>query len=223
MSAFFVALISALNFPWRRILADCGVGPLLNQGAPLGLDFTASVLFVGPRKDHHQSLWSVVRVDHVYSPKAWGALPNLVILRGEFRTEDLARRYFVEGQRSYAPFARVLPIIEPLDCGHTKSLEDAAVEVRVLRDGPPKSGIRLIGKVCKRDGCCSISCTPVPGIGVSIDGPDGKMELVTDPRGVYDVIKTLPGRYTIGSATAYETIETELKMGDVHIGNLYVR
>jgi hypothetical protein len=96
-----VALLLSLNFPWRPIVGDCGGGPLLSEGASLGLDFTASVFFVGPRSYRGQSLWSVVRVDHLYSPKAW-AMPNLVILRGGFRVEDIGRQYFVEGQRSYA-------------------------------------------------------------------------------------------------------------------------
>ena len=149
-SLFLVALLLSLNFPWRPIVGDCGGRPLLVEGAPAGLDFTGSVLFVGPGIYHGQSLWSVVRVDHVYSPKAW-AVPNLVILRGGFRIEDTARQYFVEGTRSHAAFGRFLPIIEPVDCGYTRPLEDASVEVRVLRDGPPKSGIRLIGQVYKVD------------------------------------------------------------------------
>jgi hypothetical protein len=215
-----VALLLSLNFPWRPIVGDCGGGPLLSEGAPLGL-VTASVLFVGPRSYRGQSLWSVVRVDHVYSPKAW-AMPNLVILRGGFRVEGIGRQYFVEGQRSYAPLGRFLPIIEPLDCGHTKPLEDAAIELRVLRDGPPKSGIRLIGQVYKGNASRSVSRTPVPGIEVSIDGPSGKIESVTDPQGVYDLVETLPGRYLIRSATAHETIEIEAKTGDVHIVNLYL-
>jgi hypothetical protein len=221
ISLSLVALLLSLNFPWQPLVGDCSGGPLLRQGAPLGLDFTASVLFVGPRTYHGQSLWSVVRVDHVYSPKM-RAMPTLVILRGGFRIEDTARRYFVEGQRSYAPFGRFLPIIEPGACGHTKPLEGAALELRVLRDGPPKSGIRLIGQVYKGDRWRSVSRSVAPGIEVSIDGPGGKIESVTNPQGVYDVIETLPGSYTIRSAAAHETIVIEAKMGDVHIVNLYI-
>jgi hypothetical protein len=220
VSLSLVALLLALNFPWLPLVGDCGGRPLLEEGVPLGLDFTASVLLVGPRSYRDQSFWSVVRVDHVYSPRAWGAMPRLVILRGVFSIQDTARKYFVEGQRSYGAFSRFLPVIEPIDCGHTQPLEDAAVEVRVLRDGPPKAGIRLIGKVCKGDRWRSGPCTPVPGIEVSIEGPSGKMELVTDHQGVYDVKETPPGKYTIHSATAHKTIEIEPKVGEVHIMNL---
>jgi hypothetical protein len=65
-----------------------------------------------------------------------------------------------------------------------------------------------------------VSRAVAPGIEVSIDGPGGKIELVTDPQGVYDVIETLPGSYTIRSAAAHETIVIETKMSDVHIVNL---
>ena len=130
LSAF--ALLLSLSYPWRPIIGDCGGGPLLSEGVPVGLDFTASVLFVGPRSYRDRSLWSVVRVDQVYSPKTW-VLPHFVVLRGWFRAEDAGKQYFVECQRSYAPFGRYLPIIEPLDCGHTKPLQDAAAELRELR------------------------------------------------------------------------------------------
>jgi hypothetical protein len=221
ISLSLVALLLSLNFPWQPLVGDCSGGPLLRQGTPVRFDFTASVLFVGPATNHGQSLWSVVQVDHVYPPKAW-TMPTLVILRGGFRIEDTARRYFVEGQRSYAPFGRFLPIIEPCACGHTKPLEDAALELRVLQEGPPKSGIRLIGQVFKGDRWPSVSRTVAPGIEVLIDGPGGKIELVTDPQGVYDAMETLPGSYTIRSATAHETFVIETKMGDVHIVNLYL-
>ncbi len=221
ISLFLVALFLSLNLPWWSLIGDCHGGPLLSEGALLGSDFTASVLFVGPRTFHGQSLWSMVRVDRVYSRKA-GAIPNLVILRGGFRFEDTGRQYFVEGKRSDAPFRRFLPIVEPYNCGHTKPLEDAAVELRVLRDGPPKSGIRLIGQVYKGDRWRRESQTPVPGSEVSIDGPGGPAESVTDSQGIYDMTGALPGRYMIRSATSLETFVIETKRGDVHIVNLYI-
>lgn len=220
IGAFLVAMLVALNLPWLPIVGDCGGRPLINEGVPFGVDFTATVLFVGPRGYRDQSLWSVVRVDHLYSESMW-AMPRIVILRGGFRREDKARQYFVEGQRSHTPFGRFLPIIEPMDCGHTKPAEDAVVELRVLRDGAPKSGTRLIGQVYNGDRWRSASRTPVPGFKVSIEGPNGRVESITDSRGVYDVIDLPPGRYAIRSSTA-QVAAIEAKSGDVHIANFYV-
>jgi hypothetical protein len=55
------ALLLSLTYPWRPIVGDCGGGPLVSEGVPVGLNFTASVLFVGPRSYRDRSLWSVVK------------------------------------------------------------------------------------------------------------------------------------------------------------------
>ncbi len=193
---FFVALgiLSSLFLPWWPPLGDCsGRSLLTKQGVPAGVDFTAKIVFVAPRSFNGWSLWSVAHVEQRFAglPSWW---PNLIILQGYFRPSDKLSHYFVEGRRSEAAITRFLPVIKPVECGHTARLEEATIAVRVLRDGPPSSGVRIIGGVYKRMGERRI---PVTGIKVVITGPHGSIASTTDEQGIYDVIASMPGQYKV--------------------------
>lgn len=129
------------------------------------------------------------------------------------QTKDNGRRYFMEGYRS-SGFARVLPIITPTQCSHTALLDRAGVDVRILMDGPPKSGARLIGAV----GGCSLY-DPRPGVSIRVDGPATSFDLVTDKQGIYDA-KDLPsGIYTIhepgGTISTVQLSEGKIERRDL--------
>lgn len=130
-----IGRLSSLFLPWWAPVGDCGGRPLLTeQGVPANIDFTAKVVFVGPLSFHGFSLWSVARVDERFAGVAsW--VPNLIFLRGHFRQADRFERYFVEGRRSDGAITRFLPIIEPVDCGRTAHIADAAVAIRALHNG----------------------------------------------------------------------------------------
>jgi hypothetical protein len=185
------AFLCSLALPWWSF-GDCGGQPLLDErGVPRYIDFTARVLLVGPRTFLGKALWSIARVEERFSSPR---LPNIVILRGFFDPNDKAASYFVEGSRSRGALLRFLPfIIEPVPCGRTQSAKDADVALRILHDGPPKTGVRLIGRVYEEK-----SKEPVPGAGVSIQGPPGNIVSVTDARGVYDLNGLPAGQYTVG-------------------------
>jgi hypothetical protein len=146
------AFVGSLSLPWWDPIGDCGSRPLLDEdGTPRNTDFTAKVLFVGPKSLLGKSLWSIARVEERFSSRP---LPNIVILRAFFEPSDKSVSYFVEGYRSYGPLFRYLPMIEQTDCGRTQYAKDASVPLRVLRDGPPKSGVRLIGRARIGQACC---------------------------------------------------------------------
>jgi hypothetical protein len=188
----------SLFLPWWPPIGDCGSGPLLNeQGAPRNIDFTARILFVGPRTSHGWSLWSIARVEQRFSDAPW-SVAGLVVLRDFFRPTDRFERFFVEGSRSHGTFTRFLPIIERVECGHSQRTSDAIVALRVLRDGPPPSGIRIIGRVYADRLKHHI---PSPGIEVLIKGPAGSRIVVTDAEGVYDVTGLSPGSYSVELST----------------------
>ena len=160
------------------------------RGVPRNTDFTARVLFVGPKTFQRKSLWSIARVDQRFSSPL---LPNIVILRGFFEPSDRSASYLIEGHRSDGALLRFLPIIEPVPCGRTQPANDAAVALRILHEGPPKTGVRLVGRVYEEK-----SKKPVPGVGISIEGPPGTIISVTDMQGVYEVNGLSAGRYTVG-------------------------
>jgi hypothetical protein len=189
----------SLFLPWWPLIGDCSGGPLLNeQGAPSNIDFTARIVFVGPRTFHGWSLWSVARIERRFSDVPW-SVSDFVILRDFFRPTDKFERFFIEGVRSQGVFDRFLPIVERAECGHSRRLNDAVVELRVLEDGPPPFGVRIIGRVLFGDR--SKPGTPSPGTEILIKGPAGRKLVVTDVQGIYDVTGLPPGRYSVELST----------------------
>lgn len=69
----------------------------------------------------------------------------------------------------------------------------ATVDLRVLRGGVPKPGVRLIGRVERRGGPSEV----VPGIKVVVAGPRGTLVTETDREGIYDLVGLPPGHYKI--------------------------
>lgn len=210
---FATSAFGSLFMPWWRPIGDCNGLPLLDgNGHPRFTDFTAKILLTGPETWRGYSLWALARVERRFSGEPWLG-SDLVILRGGFRRKDNGRRYFMEGYRS-SGFARVLPIITPTQCSHTALLDRAGVDVRILMDGPPKSGARLIGAV----GGCSLY-DPRPGVSIRVDGPATSFDLVTDKQGIYDA-KDLPsGIYTIhepgGTISTVQLSEGKIERRDL--------
>jgi len=153
------------------------------------------------------------------SQPSW--VPDLIILHGYFRPTDELSHYFVEGRRSEGLIAGLLPVMDPVECGHTAHLEDAIIAVRVLRDGPPLSGVCIIGRVYRgaREGRM-----PVPGVKVLITGPSGSRVSMTDAQGVYDVIGLPPGEYTVQIAgnNRHGVYAAHLREGGVHDSTFYL-
>jgi hypothetical protein len=130
-----------LALPWFPPIGDCGGRTLLDEhGIPRGIDFTARIIFVGPRTCWGRSLWSLASVDERFSGLA-SEVPDLVLLRGFFQPHDRFRRYFVEGQRNSGVLTCILPIIEPDPCGRTAPIDNdfAAAALRTLRDRAAKA------------------------------------------------------------------------------------
>lgn len=153
--------------------------------------FTARVLLVGwSTSVSPDASWAVVRVERRF----WGLpswAPNILILRGYFK-RGARGAYFVDGRRSLGLMTHFLPVVEPYPCCRMKPLDRAAVELRVLRDGRPKSGVRIIGRVYDEQ---SITSKPVPGERVSIAGPGGSIVTTTDHEGIFDFTGLPAGRY----------------------------
>jgi hypothetical protein len=188
------SVLISLSLPWWPLIGDCGTGPLLNeQGSPQNVDFTAKILFVGPVSYEGWSLWAVARIEERFSD-APRSIFGLVILRQFFRPTDKFEWFFVEGGRSQGTLTSFLPVIERVECGHSKRLTFATVELTVLRDGPPPIGVRIIGRVYTDRANYK---APSTGTEVLITGPAGQKVVVTDNRGIFDVTGLPPGEYSV--------------------------
>jgi hypothetical protein len=159
----------------------------------------------------------------------WGLSPwnpGIVILVGGI-FEDV-ETYFVDGERASSVAARLLPFLPMIEaprvCSRTALVEDAEVDLRLLREGPPKDSVRIIGRVV-RELPDQFRSEPVRGVDVSITGPAGTDVATTDLKGVYDISGLQPGRYVVSPnidsrrqgifSSCERNPVRELKAGDV--------
>ncbi len=198
-----VAVGSLSSVPWFPSVGDCSGRSLLDErGVPRGVDFTAKIVFVGPRPlfgifRGRSPLWSFARTQERFGQRSF-AVPRFVILRGDFEAADQSPEYFVESAGgSNTVLGHLLPVAEPSDCGHTAPLQDAGAWIRVLREGAPKSGSRLIGRVYIGVPYDHRRRKPAPGTYVSLEGANGTVVSVADTDGVYDFTGLPSGSYTL--------------------------
>ena len=81
--------------------------------------------------------------------------------------------------------------------GIPRLLEDAGAWVRILREGAPESGSRLIGRVYRGVRYDRRGRKPAPGIDVNLEGANGTITTVADDHGVYDFTSVPSGTYTL--------------------------
>jgi hypothetical protein len=200
-SVYVSASLFSLSLPWWPLNGDCGGTSLLDEMAqPRGIDFTARVLFVPPRflalRFYDQALWAIAHVEKRFSEPS--SISNTVILRGHFKSSDESQRYFVEGTRhNRTLLSHFLPVVEPVWCGHTKRLELAQFELRILAGLPHTSAARIIGRVYTGYGANTIG---VVGARVLVEGPQAQHRdilLNTDGDGIFESAELAPGVYTV--------------------------
>lgn len=221
-----VAFLSSLLLPWWAPIGDCSGQTLLSDdGSPRNIDFTAKILFVAPRTYEGWSLCAVARVEHRFSNIA-SAPAGLIILRGFFHPDDKSQLYFVESNRSRNALVRFLPVFEPTRCGHTAHWTDAGVALRVLHDGPPTSGGRVIGRVYTGSGMLPEPHNPRSGVNVLLKGSGMSRIFVTDADGIYDFVSLPPGHYTVEPLTATSgrnlAVGFDLRLGEIKDRSLFL-
>jgi hypothetical protein len=217
-----VVILAALAPP---LPGDCGEGaPISRRRYPGHAVFVARVVAaVGPCEKFSGRRMCGGAVA-VVQQRFWGIHSRLVLLTQGF-FED-GEDYFIDGTHADGLLTRFLPIIGFGPCSRTARLKDAEVDLRVLRDGPPHSGVRIIGRVSRHYGK-----EVVPGRDVVITGPAGNLTVTTDQQGVYDVTGLPPGHYDVRAETRSEKVgraacrwtrNSELKSGDVAGCTLFV-
>ncbi len=142
--------------------------------------------------------WAVARIQQRF----WGApWTRYVFLIDNAYWKD--ETYFIDGNREPGFLARFLPIVEAGLCSRTKALVNADLELRALKEGPPKNGIRIIGYVQSPD-AIGISLTDRPkaseriaGAKIRVKGPSGEAVVTTDQTGVYELNDVPAGDYEL--------------------------
>jgi len=216
VSFFFVAatMMSHPLLSWAPI-GDCTPISLLNEwGHPRGIDFTARILFVGPRTYYGHSLWAIARTERRFSNPSWGPA-NLIVLRGYFHSDDKYQTYFVEGSLDQGLFSHIFPTIVPFGCGHTARIQEAGVALHILEDGAPTSGGRIIGDIYDD---YRATRKPVSGITITATGPTGNAVSVTDAQGIFDFPHLPPGHYVMHRSDIGDSawgLEADLQNGTV--------
>lgn len=142
--------------------------------------------------DYYNPFPGVLVIDHEY----WG-LPwwNHWIVAAPLPRVFGNGQFLVEAYRHDGLLSRLIPIPIYLPrggCGQSAKVANAEAQLRILREGRPKSGVRIIGEV---EGLSSD--VKASGIEVVISGPNGETRATTDDSGVYDVNGLPPGRYRI--------------------------
>ena len=168
--------------------------------------FTARIFGSGklwgdsPPSDYWRRYWSLAWVQKQY----WG-LPwwdgRLVVLLTTTRGIGLpplrGETDFVDGRHLPGSLTRLLPIFDTF-CTRTGPLADSEVDLRVLRDGPPREGVRILGRTLRPTGDYPYHrWETAPSMKVVIRGPAGVTTVESDERGVYDVTGLPPGYYEV--------------------------
>jgi hypothetical protein len=215
-------LLRAFNSTGNR--GDCHMHPpFARRLYPSQAVFQAKILYAPKwNPDDGREPWALALVQRRYWGVPWWG-SKLIILGHSAPYLKQGSEYFVDAEWSENRRSAFLPYVEFHCDTRTEALKDATVELRLLEDGPPKSGVRIIGRTLRLspDG----RHYPVGGIAVEISGPNGTVSTVSDQSAVYDVSGLPPGHYTVTSNSAddldashenlYERLEGSLRSGDV--------
>jgi hypothetical protein len=183
-----------------QAIGDCSGydPPFVKQRFPTQAVFVANVIYLGyPRgyvAGHKASDWAVARVQRGFWGLPWWNSSFVLLTQYLFEGGE---QYFVDGQRRAGLLTLGLPIVEFGTCSRSGRVGNAEVELRVLQDGPPKNGVRIIGRAMRRTHAPNYREETAPGVNVIIAGPAGSVTTTTDLHGIYDVKGLPPGRYSI--------------------------
>jgi hypothetical protein len=195
--ALVVVFGIAIFTPPPHVFIDCnGRAPISLPLSPDRMVFTGKILTtLGPCETFNgrrSCSGAVARVQEKFS----GVRSNLLLLTQGYL--EKGQEYLIDGDNfRNSRFTRFLPIVSFTGrCNHSARLEDADVDLRILRDKSPPRGVRIIGKVIR---LTRKRKEPLAGTKVVITGPQGTIMVETDNQGIYDAPALPPGHYEIHS------------------------
>jgi len=198
---------------------DCNGTPLLRRPlSPTHAVFTARVIFaarsINALKDAHNGLrasgpdrnvgdWAI----GIVQERFWGmpGWARLALLTNDIYWEG--ETYFVDGRRDEGVLTQFLPIVAGgIGCSRTRLVQDAIVDLRLLRRPPPPGGTRAMGYVRAPEIFTPGTVRPrkpafVAGATIEVTGPAWAGTITTDAAGVYELDGLAPGDYTLRLST----------------------
>jgi hypothetical protein len=195
ISIFLTTLVLAVHASYYR--GECGAAtfPVTARSGPDHVVFVGRTIYIATEKPGDPiGIWAIVSVQqHFWGLPWWNR--RIVLVRGGFMKGN--KTYFVDGERAEGLLTRLVPVVEFRHCGsRTTLLNDAVVDLRMLHDGPPKDGVRIIGRALRFSPQLHRR-EPAPGAKVLVTGPLGILAVTTDAQGVYDVSGLPPGEYSV--------------------------
>jgi hypothetical protein len=136
-------------------------------------------------------LLTISRVQEPFWGLPWWDQKYVLMWRPEFRR--FRQTYLIDAHRSRGLLAQFLPLVTYTICGRSRPLDDAEIDLRVLKDGESRLGARIIGYIFRRSGETRLRQA---GIQVAITGRGGTGVVNADTKGVYDFPGLHPGSYT---------------------------
>jgi hypothetical protein len=115
----------------------------------------------------------------------------LIAFWGIGHNEASGRTYYVEGRYANGWITRFLPIIDMSHCSRSSPLDQAALDIRILREGPSQKGVRIVGQVRGNHNQLRL------GAKVVVAGPMGTKAVSTDSDGIFDLRDLVPGLYEL--------------------------
>jgi hypothetical protein len=209
-----VAATFLLHADWIHAQVGSCLGKYSTVAKPLLADsviFTGKVVFTGRTIGGHnqEPEWCIARIERRYVGLPWWAA-EYVVIRGGFKRDE-GGEYLFDTHRSRGLFTHFLPVVVPYICCHTQRLAKAAADLRVLDDDPPRSGVRVIGRVFDPS-------LPARHVTVLITGPGGTISTKTNEEGIYDYSGLPPGHYSLridGEAPPDYLHEGDIASGEV--------
>ncbi len=198
-----------------EIFGDCfGTNPLARRDNPWSAVFTARVI-------HSDPYFGVIGAVQEHF---WGipSYHKLVFLKADKMANG--ELYLIEARRDSGLLTHsILPVVS-LHCGRSIPVRDAVAELRAIRSGPPKPGVRLTGRIL-RDYTRQY---PISGIKALVTGGGVTAETISDKEGIYDVSGLPTGQYWIRIDGSHEgdrntsCSSRELESGDIFVCNLRI-
>lgn len=199
---FDVAFTFGLSaFSSSRLTPDCGEAPPLSRPtAPVrrgSAVFTARAILVGRSASWfsptgrflgaHGGEWAIGAVqEKFWGLPSWG--PRFILMTHFIYWQG--QTYLIDGARGQGFLTRFLPIVRSRDCGRSRPVEYAIVDLRLLHEAPPTGDTRLIGYVKKPEQFVPGDAPPVEpnyasGAKVFVTGSNGERTVATDQAGIY--------------------------------------
>jgi hypothetical protein len=170
---------------------DCGEPrPFAAPRSPEHVALIARIVYV-----HHQSDytgWAIARTQHRYWGLPWWnqrfiVLPYIFFKPGE--------EYLIDGYVRPSLIGHLTNLMQ-VHCSRTAPVRDAQVDLRLLRDGPPKKGVRIIGRVLRSQPGGDIQ--PASHVAVTLMEAAGpQIQVLTDEQGIYDAPGLPLGHYDV--------------------------